>query len=175
MSFGVAGACDPRLAPGELVLAEAVLAADGSRRPCDAAWRERFLQKFTAQIAIVSAPIFGAHHAIKSPSGKRSLLENYGAATVDMESAGVAASAASAKVPLLALRVVADPADRLIPDSALAGLSPDGRTNPLPVFRSLVRAPRDALALVKLASDFRRARSSLRRVTALGTPSFAFV
>ena len=174
LSFGVAGGCDPAYDPGDLIVAESVLSTDATPVRCDEAWRERFTRCIAGQISASVAPIFGSRKAITTPREKRALFENHGVATVDMESAGVAAFAASAGVPFLAIRAVADPADGNIPQAALASISPDGHTRALPVLRSLLRTPQHGFSLLKLASDSGRALRCLRRVATIGVPTFGF-
>ncbi len=175
LSFGVAGGCDPSCRPGDLIVAKSVLSNDSPPIRCDEAWRERFTRCIAGQISANVAPIFGSRMAITTPREKHALFENFGVATVDMESAGVATFATSAGVPFLAIRAVADPVNGNIPQAALAGILPDGRTSAIPVLRSLLRAPHHALALVKLASDSGRALRCLRRVAALSAPTFGLV
>ena len=45
ISFGIAGALDPNLRSGDLVVADAVILPDGSRVDCDAAWQRKVLEK----------------------------------------------------------------------------------------------------------------------------------
>jgi hypothetical protein len=70
-------------------------------------------------------------------------------------------------VPLLVLRVIADPADRTIPASALGGMAEDGSTRALPVLGALLLRPREIPAIARLARDSRQAHQALGRV-ALG-------
>jgi hypothetical protein len=87
-----------------------------------------------------------------------------------MESHVVARAAARHGVPLAAIRVVVDPVERTIPRSALAGTRPDGTIDPLAVVRSLMRHPRDLVALVRMSLDARAARATLVQGSALLGP-----
>jgi hypothetical protein len=82
-----------------------------------------------------------------------------------MESRAVARTG----LPFAILRVVVDPAERAIPSSVLAALTPNGRLNPLVLIGGLLRRPGEIGALRALARDNTAARASLRRAAlALG-------
>ena len=104
ISTGFAGGLDPRLATGDLLLAEnfsapALLAQ--SRALAGA-------RAFTG--ALTSQP-----HAAESVAEKAALHHATGALGVDMETASVAAACARAGVPLLAVRAISDPAREPLP------------------------------------------------------------
>jgi hypothetical protein len=78
-----------------------------------------------------------------------------------MESHIAAEVAAEQGLPFAVLRVVADPARRRVPQSALCGLLPDGRTNVLAVLRALLRRPAEITDLLHVALDVWAARLAL--------------
>ena len=81
-----------------------------------------------------------------------------------MESHAVAAAAARAGVPFIAVRAIADPAERAIPTSALAGLAPDGSTRPIAVVARLALRPWQIAGVIRLAADSAAALAALRGV-----------
>jgi hopanoid-associated phosphorylase len=171
ISFGVAGGLAPGLQPGACVIASAIL--DGTtRRPTDARWAQRLLRIIPGA---VHGPIAGVRAPVAQASDKRDLHESTGAIAVDMESHVVAQAAARHGVPLAALRVVIDPAERTIPRSALAGSRADGTVDPLAVVRSLLRNPRDLAGLVRMSFDARAARATLVRGSALIGPGLGLL
>lgn len=163
MSFGLAGGLDPALAPGQLVLAAAIVATDGARIETDAAWRDRLSVRFAAENVAIGA-LAAADRPVTGPAEKACLFAATGALAVDMESRPVAEAARAAGVPFLALRAVADPAGRAVPPSALAGLRPDGTTDVPAIMRALAARPKELLGIVRLAGDYRRAERRLRDV-----------
>ena len=175
MSFGIAGALAPNLKPGDLVLAEAVIAPDGRRSATDAGWRQRLGRRAGTTWAITVAPVLGQDRAVATAADKRSLFSATTAAVVDMESHGVAAAAEAAGTPLMVVRAVADPAARTIPPSALSGLAPDGRLRALGVIAPLLSRPWEIVALLRLAADAGAAMRTLSRVAALDPVRFALV
>jgi hypothetical protein len=86
----------------------------------------------------------------------------------------VARLAADHGLAFAAIRVIVDPAHRTVPAAALAGMRPDGRTDPLAVLRALVSAPSQALALMRVASDVFLARNALQRGRRLLGPGLGF-
>ena len=169
VSFGIAGGLQPDLLPGALVLADAVIDLDGRRWTTTETWRETLHHEIESEAggAVLASPT-----AIVSVSGKAALHARTGAVVVDMESGGVARAAAEAGVPFLVVRVVADPAHRHLPPSALAGLGPDGRRQPLAAFAALMRRPGDTMALLRLGRDSRTALRRLRGVASRGRSLF---
>jgi len=165
LSFGIAGGLDPTLGPGVVVVATNVVRPGGKSIDCHEPWIAR-LQETGA--GFDAGPLLGSDDAVMTTTRKAALYREYGALAVDMESHAVAAVAAKAGVPFIAIRAVGDPASRAIPPAALAGLSPDGRTRALPVLAALMQRPKDAAALIRLARDTNAALASLRRVAGMG-------
>ncbi len=176
ISFGLAGAQVPDLAPGALVLPRAVIEVpSGQVFPVDAAWHTRVVAAAAScGLSLVSeVTVAGSDQAVTTATDKAALARVSGAAVVDMESHVVAAVAREHRLPMLVLRAVADPADRGIPALALAGLGPDGATRPWTVARHLVMAPWALLALIRLAADSRAGLAALGgAVTRLGPAAF---
>jgi hopanoid-associated phosphorylase len=165
VSAGLAGGLDPGLEPGDAVLAEAVAAPDGRSYPADAALRERLAGALAAaNLRWSGGVLLGSDRAVLGAADKAALHRRTRAACADMESHGVARVAAALEVPLVVLRVIADPAGRAIPASALAGMAPDGATRALPVLGRLLLRPWEVPAIARLARDSRRAHEALGRL-----------
>ena len=106
---------------------------------------------------------------VASAEEKRHLRETTGAAAVDLESGAVALAAARVGLPFAVLRVICDPAERTLPEAALAALDPAGGIRVLRIFGSIARRPRQIPGLLALASDAGTARRALiKRVAAVG-------
>ena len=151
LSFGLAGGLDPDLAPGALIVPEAVIVG-GRTIACDrglVAW----LGGATVR-AVVDAP-----DAVCTIAAKRLLFQATGAAAVDLESGAVATRGLRFAV----LRAVCDPADETLPPAALAGLTAAGRIDLLGVTTSLLREPGQLGALLRLARHAAAARRALRQ------------
>jgi len=169
ISFGVAGGLDPSLRPGAQLIASAVV-RDGVSIPTDEGWSRSLLR---AHPDATHAPIASVEQAVTDPAGKSRLFETTGAAAVDMESHIAADLAAKHGLPLAVLRVVADPATRHVPHSAMCGMRPDGRTDGMAVLRSLLRRPSEIAGLIGIARDAWTARVALERSPQYLARSFA--
>lgn len=160
LSFGLAGGLDPQLLPGMLVIPTRVLAEEG---------------QFSADPAMLDAlggptvdSIASASEVMETVAAKRRLYEYTGAAAVDLESGAVAAVAHQHGVPFAVLRVVCDPAGRVLPPAALLALDQAGAIRALNVLASIAVAPAQVPALFALARDAAIARRALiRRVAEL--------
>ena len=171
ISFGVAGGLAPELKPGTCVIGSTIV-DDTVERSTDARWARRLMRIIPGA---VYGPIAGAREPIAHASAKRALHQQTGAIAVDMESHVVARAAARHGVPVAAIRVVIDPAERTIPRSALAGTRADGTVDALAIMRSLIRRPRDLVGLIQMSFDARAARATLVRGSALLGPGLGLL
>ncbi len=164
VSFGLSGALMDRLKPGDLILASTVTAPDGAVLEADTTWAQAVTARARAGgLRLQPAPICGSQVIVRTPQDKRRLHADTGAWAVDMESHCVAEIAAARGLPFLALRVIADPADRTIPATAAVGVGEDGRLRPVPVLAALVKRPSDLPGLLKIRKDSQVALDALSR------------
>lgn len=158
LSFGIAGGLAPGLPSGSLVAARRVLY--GKRAfVADDAWSAALAQR----AGTLRADIAASDTVLENPVAKALLRDRTGASAVDMESGVAANFAAERNVPFAALRAIADTADDGIPQSALAGLNPDGSVAVHRVLKALLRRPQDLPRLVMLGLSSRKAHAALRR------------
>jgi hopanoid-associated phosphorylase len=162
ISFGIAGALDPKLRTGTDIVASSVIGANGIRiaLPTDEHWSQILLR---ARPNAVHAPILGVDAAVTEPQDKLSLFRQTGAAAVDMESHIAASVAASHGLPFAVLRVVADPAYQRIPEAALFGMRADGSLDAVAVLRALWRKPAEIVSMPGVARNAWLARAALAR------------
>ena len=159
ISFGVSGGLAPDLAPGTCVIGSAIISSSG-KHFTDHHWSKRLLEACPNP---VYGDLMGVPEPVADPSTKRALHAATGAVAVDMESHVVAGVASARGLPMVAIRVVTDPAQRAIPRTALAAMRADGSVDLMSMMRSLVQTPGDITGLLRLALDARAARSMLRK------------
>jgi hopanoid-associated phosphorylase len=159
ISFGVAGGLAPQLRPGTCVIGSAILSGS-NRIPTNKMWSQQLLQTFPEA---VSGMLLGVSAPICDPGDKRALHVNTGAIAVDMESHVVAAVGAAHGLPVVAMRVITDPAERALPASAVAAMRPNGTTNIVAMIRSVLMRPREIPTLFQTALDALAARATLLR------------
>jgi len=166
VSAGLAGALDPTLRIGDIVLATQV---QTSSDPPDAAplppKATSELQQLLALLPDArTGSIYADGMAVGSAAAKAALFARTGAIAIDMESHVAARVAARHGLPFLAVRVVSDTAADTLPPAALVGMAPDGGMAILPVLASLMRNPSQLPALLRTARAAETAFARLRRV-----------
>lgn len=159
LSFGIAGGLDPDLRTGTQLVASSVVAENGTIAT-DEDWSRSLLKSHPRAI---HAPILSVEEAVVDPASKDRHFQRTGAVAVDMESHIAATVAKKHNLPFAVLRVVADPASRRVPQSAVKGLRPDGRTDTMAVLRALLRRPADITGMFHIARDAWAARLTLSR------------
>lgn len=163
LSFGIAGALDPALKPGDILLAEAVVSEGGQCYPADAAW----LAALHASLPDAGrGELLGASRIVAGAAEKAHLFRERHLSAVDMESHHAAAIAAAHGLPFAAIRAIADTAADELPPAVQDGLDEDGRTAIGPVLRSLLSRPAQLPALIRVARRSRRALDALFRCRA---------
>ena len=173
-SFGTAGALQPGLSPGTVVIASEIVGTAGETFEVDGDWTARLDSELRPALDTVSAPIAGTEGPVGDVEAKAALGKSSGAAAVDMESHAVARIGAAAGLPVTAVRAIVDPAERPLPSALLSALSSDGRPRAGQILMESLGRPSDLPALVRLSWDYRRALRSLRRVAVRSGFRFGF-
>lgn len=132
VSWGIAGALDPALAAGMLLIGGSV--RDGGE---------------TRPLAGDGPRLLGSELPVISAGEKARLYRETGAVAVDMETHRLARTG----LPVHAIRAIADPADRALPPLVGDALDAEGRPRIGRVIAGLVRRPGDLPALLRLRRD----------------------
>lgn len=159
LSMGIAGGLQPGIGAGIVIVASAVV-ANGTRITTTPAWTERLNHAIPGSIL---GEIAGADRITATIGEKAALRQATGAVAVDMESHVVALAAQRHGIPVAAIRIIADPAERPLPPAAQAGFASDGGIDVGGVVRALAAAPGQLPALVRTALDARQAFRALAR------------
>ena len=159
VSFGIAGALDAGLKPGDLIIADGVQLQDGRVISCDAGWRDRVAAKVEAGTGLVA----GRSIAAANRAEKATLRQESGALAVDMESHHVAEVAEAHGLPFIVIRAIADTASDDVPEAALIGLNEEGRPEIGAVLLSLLKKPWQLPGLIRVALRSRTAMNALLR------------
>jgi adenosylhomocysteine nucleosidase len=154
ISCGLAGALDPSLRPGDVLIPDTVI--DGHQRFSTDPELSRLLAGPSAHCLLAATAI------VASAEQKRRLWRETGAAAVDLESGTVARVATGAGLPFAVLRVVCDPAERSLPPAALIALDAHGSVGVRRVLASIATHPGQLPTLLRLAADAAAAKHSLR-------------
>lgn len=154
VSFGIAGALEPGLAPGDLLVGRAVSTGMVTLP----------LANPGAGVEGRRVSLAGSDKLVPDAAAKATLWQATGAAAVDMETHRVALAARDLGVPCYAIRAVSDPADRALPASAADALGEDGRPRIGHVLLGLARRPWDLPSLLAAKRDSDAALAALRAV-----------
>ncbi len=171
ISFGFAGGLDPALKVADLILAELVVGEGGATLSPDPDWQASASRLF-AGLNVLPVPLFSGRAVIAKPEDKTRLYQETGAFAVDMESFAVGDVAGELGLKFLVLRAILDPANQIIPESALAGYSQDGTISKKDIASALMARPQDMPAMIQLGIDNRKAQQTLGGVARLGLPLF---
>ncbi|HMA14928.1 MAG: phosphorylase [Bacteroidota bacterium] len=165
LSFGLAGALDPALTSGDLVVALQVRNDGGELHPCDAGWQEALHAALVeTQTPCRRGGILGSARLWRRPADKRSLFAATDCLAVDMESGAVAAVAAEAGLPFLAVRAIADRADDALPALVEHAVKPDGMPAVGRTLAAMLKSPTQIPSTLRLARRSNLALASLRRL-----------
>jgi hopanoid-associated phosphorylase len=171
LSFGVAGGLAPGLLPGDIRVADTVIAPDRHRFATDVGWSAAM----AAALAVPLTAFAGVDTPLADARAKAVLHGATGAECVDMESHIVAEWAAGRGARFAALRVITDPAHRTLPHAATVGMRADGRVDLAAIMISLARNPTQLPALIRTGLDARTAFAALLRCRQRLGPRFALL
>jgi adenosylhomocysteine nucleosidase len=162
VSWGLAGGLGAAVAPGTVLLPRRVLEQGATPLPVDAVWHAR-LCALAGELALEQGDLLTAPAVLESPAAKRAAAAATRAVAVDMESSAVAAVAARAHVPFVALRVVVDALDDTLPPGTARWIDERGNRRPTAALRAAVDA-RHWRSLLTLANRYRVASGALDRL-----------
>jgi hopanoid-associated phosphorylase len=160
VSFGIAGALDPSLKPGDLVIGSAVRTRDRERQPVDQKW---LVHLTTHLMPARVGEVFGSSRIVGPAAEKAMLFRDTGALCVDQESHWVADAAHTRGIPFAVMRAVADRAADTLPPAVLVGLDAQGNPRTAAVMGALLRNPVQLPGLIRVALQTNRALKSLLR------------
>jgi hopanoid-associated phosphorylase len=149
LSFGLCGALDPSLNPGDLVIASAVTHG-GRNYPAHVDWVDRLAARLPRANRALLA---GADAFVVDAADKAALADLSGAAAVDTESHIAAAFALRHGLAFAGLRAVSDGAARALPRAAQIDLRADGRADLGAILANLVAYPLQVPALIRTALE----------------------
>ena len=162
ISFGVAGALDSKLRPGDLLLPESIYS--GRLLPVSVTWRDRVQKCLPSHLRIIGGKLATSKKVLTSLIEKREFAKITGACAVDLESGAVAEVAENSDMPFLAIRAISDPIEFSPPRALLDAVNPDGSANLSQILSLLLQRSVTLSTLLRLAREVRTARSTLSTV-----------
>jgi adenosylhomocysteine nucleosidase len=182
--FGVAGALDPSLRCGDVVLASEVICAQAlalqlpgmrptalpaqARLRTSEHWRSQLAARLRPRGSLSERPVLTSSELICSRQEKMQLYRQSGAVAVDMESAAVGVVAKLHDLPFMVLRVIADTAEDSLPGELRSLVGPDPLGQPTWVsWLPLLLAPGAWPGLFHMGRRYQQARGVLKHCSRL--------
>jgi nucleoside phosphorylase len=158
--IGFSGGISPGLHPGALLVADRIVSNGDPGPGPDREWSEQIAR----QSGVRGATIVTVDRILCTPRSKKELwtgLSHDRPAAVDLETAAMAAVAASHRVPFVVIRAISDPAEEALPLDFNECLDPSGRISR---GRVVARAALNPALISPLWRLRGRARSCSRRL-----------
>lgn len=168
-NWGVAGALDSSLVPGDVLVPERIrCASDATGFTPDPDACARLIHACGDRLRLGRGVLWSAPTPIATQADKRALRAASGALAVDMEAASIAAVAHRAGIPFVALKVICDPATREVPARVAQALDAAAGGVSLRMLAAIaLGGPATWRSVRDLARDFASARRVLATAAAL--------
>ncbi len=163
-NWGVAGALDADLQPGDVLVPDRIRYADDDATGFipDPDFSAHTAHLLAGNLRVSRGVLWSARRPLASRADKQALAQRSGAIAVDMEAAAVAAVATRAKLPFVAVKSICDPLARELPARIVQALDGAGGGFSLRMVAAItLGGPATWRAARSLAADFARARHSL--------------
>jgi len=168
IATGVAGALSPRLKPGDIVLADRILArlAEGAEVAHDLPLREQDVRDIAralgaAGLGYATGTLLSSHRVLASGADKRLAHEQTGAIAVEMETAALAMEANLRRLPFASVRTVLDAVGDEVAGGAVAVAGSGWPRRRIAAAGYLIRNPAMMLKLPRMAINLSRATRSI--------------
>jgi nucleoside phosphorylase len=168
-NWGVAGALDTSLAPGDVLIPDRIrYSRDDSGFATDAEACERLAAALSNRLRIHRGALWSTPQPVATRLEKQALAARSGALAVDMEAAPIAAVALRARLPFVVVKAICDPAARELPAGIVRALdSSDGGFSLRMLSAIALGGPATWRAARRLAHDFALARRALATAASL--------
>ena len=164
VSWGCAGALDPELSAGDLILPKQVCDGNNIAIETSQGWNKQLQSLLSAVTTINGGLLIQAPNMITSILQKQSLFNTTSAIAVDMESYSIAHYARENDLPFIACRAIADSAQTALPQPVIDAMDEQGRINNCKVLLNTLLRPWAIASLIRLGMHFRKAQATLSSV-----------
>jgi len=162
ISWGCAAALAMTLKPGDLILADKLIDAESIEHIIDVDWHGHAKKTLAVMMAVKTGYLIDSVGIVSSSEEKKQIHAKTGAVALDMESTAIAKVAKLHSIPVLAIRVIADPVSMSLPKAIKNSLNSQGEiVMPKLLFFILLR-PSELPGLIKLGIHFSAAKKTLR-------------
>ena len=167
ISWGCAAALCASLKPGDLVLADKLVDAQGNSGAdfCVAAdWHRHAEDRLAKFAGVYTGRLAESNSLVSAGEDKKQRQAITGAVALDMESIAIAKVAGRHTLPFLAIRVIVDPADMTLPRAINYSLNQQGEIVLSKLLLFLATHPAELPGLIKLGLHFNAAKKTLKAI-----------
>ncbi len=167
ISWGCAAALNVSLKPGDLILADKLIDAEGCRdsKFCVSTdWHNDVKNRLATFVTVHTGCLAESKGIVSSSKDKKQLQSTTGAVAVDMESVAIAKVAGRCTLPFLAIRAIADPIAMDLPRAINYSLNEGGDIVMSKLLLFLVLHPAELPGLIKLGLHFNAAKKTLKAI-----------
>ena len=167
ISWGVAGALDPQLTVGDLIVTSAVINDRSESFKFDSDDLKSLVETFRSLDPKVGGLLYSAEKPVPLAIEKQELREKFRAESVDMESAAIAKVACDAKINFIAVRCIVDRSVYDLPVAATSSFKNNGEVNVFQLIKELTQNPLQLFSLMRLGLNYYSALRQLKKAAAL--------
>lgn len=164
ISWGCAAALSETLKPGDLVLADTLIDAEGAQIDITPDWHRYTKNLLSTSLQIHTGSLIESNRIVATSQDKKHLHIKTGAVALDMETIAIAKVARQHKLPFLAIRVIADPVNMDLPKAINHSLNNEGDIMLGKLLLFIVLHPAELPGLIKLGLHFNKAKNTLKLV-----------
>ncbi|MEE8127283.1 MAG: hypothetical protein V3T45_01925 [Nitrospinaceae bacterium] len=160
ISIGYAGALDPSLEVGDLVVADKIIEMDSSRSDEDMKSYSLNKEIFNTTGEIHRKILLTVDCVAATPKEKKKLREKYSAVAVDMETSALAEKVQAWNLPFISVRCITDTADQELIDCSHL-VEEDGEVSKLKAGWHVLTHPGDLKGMIELGQHAKIATANL--------------
>ncbi len=160
ISIGYAGALDPSLEVGDLVVADKVVGMDSAGPAEEMKTYSLDKEIFNTTEAVRQRILLTVDRIAATPQEKKELREKYSAVAVDMETSALAEEAQTRNLPFISVRAITDTADQELIDCSHL-VAENGDVSKLKASWHVLTHPGDLKGMIDLGKQAKLATANL--------------
>jgi adenosylhomocysteine nucleosidase len=164
ISWGCAAALSESLKPGDLILADTLIDAEGTQIDIHHDWIGLTDTLLSPHAKAHIGSLAESLTIVATAKDKKHLHSQTGAIALDMESTAIAKVARQNDLPFLTIRTVADPVHMDLPKAINHSLNDEGDVILAKLLAFIALHPTELPGLIKLGLHFNAAKNTLRSV-----------
>jgi adenosylhomocysteine nucleosidase len=164
ISWGCAAALSETLKSGDLVLADALIDAEGAQISIDPDWHGYAKNLLSTSLQVHTGSLAESNYIVAASQDKKHLHAQTGAVALDMETIAIAKVARQHQLPFLAIRAIADPVNMNLPEAVNHSLNNQGDIMLGKLLLFIALHPSELPGLIKLGLHFNNAKNTLKLV-----------